>query len=555
MGVLASAIAFVIVIGAVRVPDLEEPVASLSRSLGQWTYLIVAVFAFFETAAFVGLAVPGETAVLAGGMVAHRGDVELVPLIVAVWLAAAAGDTTSFLIGRRLGRRFLASHGARLRLDAPRLARIDRFYVRHGAAAVIAGRFVGVVRAVMPFLAGTSQMATRRFVAYSITGALAWAALLTGVGYGFSGSVGAADDAVTRVALGAVLIVALVLLVSRRISSANGADRGRTAADGDHLRGDDGVAGDERARPPLRRTYSRASRSGIAPVVVNGRASAAGRTRLLDEVTARLGDEGLRVDMAVTHSEAELLGALAAAGDRRVVLVGGDGSLHAAANVPLAVLPEIALIPAGRANNIARALGIPTDIAAATRLAARAAAQPIDALHVQTPQRSVYALEAVSAGFHADVRSRYVADNSGDIRQGVGLLAGAVARYAPYRLEVMLDDHQIVVPAGAQLFLSNLPFFGFGFEVNPGADPRDGRFEAVLIQAATRRALVAQLVATRGGRHVGRPGVQRIAAQRALVTDALPLVADTTALGTTTATVSIVPAHLHIVISGTERCT
>ena len=70
-------------------------------------------------------------------------------------------------------------------------------------------------------------------------------------------------------------------------------------------------------------------------------------------------------------------------------------------------------------------------------------------------------VQAVSAlCFHADARSHYVADNSGDIRQGVGLLAGAITRYAPDRLDVTLDDYQIVVPDGVQLFLSNLPFFG-----------------------------------------------------------------------------------------------
>jgi membrane protein DedA with SNARE-associated domain len=223
---LAAAAALMLVIGAIQVPDLEQWVSELSRSLGQWTYLVVGVFAFLETAAFVGLAIPGETAVLAGGMVAHQGDVELVPLILVVWLAATAGDVASFTIGRRLGRPFLASRGARLGLDAPRLARIDRFYVRHGEVAVIAGRFVGVARAVMPFLAGTSRMRARRFIACSVSGALAWAALLTSAGYAFAGSAGAADDAVTRVALGGALVVAVVMLHRRRARSANRAGRG-----------------------------------------------------------------------------------------------------------------------------------------------------------------------------------------------------------------------------------------------------------------------------------------------------------------------------------------
>jgi diacylglycerol kinase (ATP) len=285
-------------------------------------------------------------------------------------------------------------------------------------------------------------------------------------------------------------------------------------------------------------------------VVVNGGASgaSAARSRLVGEVTAGLAAHRLLVDGVVTHSEEELGSLLAAADGRRVVLVGGDGSLHAAANVPLRELPELALVPAGRANNIARALGIPTDPAGATELAACAAAHPMDALRVETPERSLFALEALSAGFQAEARAGYAADNSSDLRQGVDALASAVRRYAPYRVELRLDDRQLVADGAAQLFLSNLPFFGFGFEVDPGADPADGRFEAVLIEARNRRALLAQLAAAYRGGHIGRRGVRRIAARRAELTAALPLVADSIPLGTTTATVRVERARLRIAV-------
>jgi membrane protein DedA with SNARE-associated domain/diacylglycerol kinase family enzyme len=531
--------------------------AQTIAGLSEWTYLVVGVFAFFETAAFVGLVVPGETAVLAGGVVAHSGGVELVPLILVVWLAASMGDTTSFMIGRRVGRPFLESHGPRLRLDASRLARIDRFYARHGATAVVTGRFVGVARAVMPFLAGTSAMALRRFVACSLVGALVWSAMLTLGGYAFSDSIAAAGDAVTRIALGAVLILAALLIVRRQIRSRR-AGRSRSGAQPDALidapvieRAHDASA---RRAPASGMTTSparvRARATDRAPavlVVINGRASGTTRRpRLLDEVTAGLREQGLCVDARVTHGEGELCSLLAAAEGRRVVLVGGDGSVHAAANVALETLPEIALIPAGRANNIARALGIPTDVRQALTLAARAPAQPVDVLHVRTPQRALYAVEALSAGFHADARSRYMSDNSGDTRQGVQLLAGAIARYAPYRVDVRLDDREIDVCVAAQLFLSNLPYFGFGFQVDPGADPADGLFEAVLIEAGSRHELLAQLMATHGGRHIGRRGVQRIVVHHAELTRALPLVADTVSLGTTTATIRIDPSRLRI---------
>ena len=149
--------------------------------------------------------------------------------------------------------------------------------------------------------------------------------------------------------------------------------------------------------------------------------------RTTDELVARLQELSTNVDAVITSTEDDLFAALgaAAAADRRVVLVGGDGSLHDATNAPLGRLPELALVPAGRANNITRGLGIPVRRDDALVVAARAPSRPVDALHVQTPHRSVYAIEAVSGGFQAAARDGYVGCNSGDLRQGIGLLVRA----------------------------------------------------------------------------------------------------------------------------------
>ena len=144
--------------GSVRLPDVEGMLEDASRTAGELGLPGRRRVAFLETAAFVGLVVPGETAVVVGGVVAERGDVELIPLIGLVWLAAAAGDAASFLLGRRLGRPFLERHGPRLRLGPERLTRVERFYDRHGGKAVLVGRFAGLVRAVSPFLAGASGL-------------------------------------------------------------------------------------------------------------------------------------------------------------------------------------------------------------------------------------------------------------------------------------------------------------------------------------------------------------------------------------------------------------
>lgn len=302
--------------------------------------------------------------------------------------------------------------------------------------------------------------------------------------------------------------------------------------------------------------------AGRLLLVVNGRASAIADPRATGrELSAVLEELGAEADAVVTEDEQDLWHALRSgvALRRRVVLVGGDGTLHAAANAPLGELPELALVPAGRANNIARALGIPARPAGAIAIAATEPARPLDALRVVTPARSLYALEAVSAGFQAEARAGYEADNSGDLRQGLRALVRAVWRYSPYRARIDVDGApaqaagrgvsaplRLGSPTAAQVFLSNLPYFGFGFRVDPGADPADGRFELIMLEAPGRRRLLGLLAATRRGRHIGKPGVLRLPATRAELTEPLPLVADAVPLGTTTATVSVEPARLRV---------
>jgi membrane protein DedA with SNARE-associated domain len=216
-GVLGALGLILVMTGVVELPDLEHALTDLSDRLGVWTYALVAALAFLETGAFVGLVAPGETAIVLGGVVAAHGDVDLALMLPIAWLAAALGDLASFGLGRRLGRRFLIERGPRFGITAPRLARVEVFFDRHGAKAILIGRFVGIVRAVAPFLAGASGMRLRAFLPWSLIGTAAWATTFTLVGYLFSSSFGPAADALAHGALAlAVLAAAAVVWRHRR---------------------------------------------------------------------------------------------------------------------------------------------------------------------------------------------------------------------------------------------------------------------------------------------------------------------------------------------------
>src|SRR5262249_31814975 len=129
-GALAAAAVALVVAGVVRLPELESILSDLSDSLGAWTYLLVAGLAFLETGAFVGLVAPGETAIVLGGVVAAEGGVDLEVILLVAWLAAALGDVASFLLGQRLGRRFVVERGPRLGITAQRLESVEAFFDR-----------------------------------------------------------------------------------------------------------------------------------------------------------------------------------------------------------------------------------------------------------------------------------------------------------------------------------------------------------------------------------------------------------------------------------------
>jgi len=210
-GLLAAATLAAVVSGVVRLPDLEGALTDLSDTLGPWTYALVAALAFAETGAFIGLLAPGETAIVLGGVVAAHGDISLPAMIAIAWVAAAGGDLASFTLGKRLGRRFVITRGPRFGVTAPRLERVEAFFDHHGPKAILVGRFIGLVRAVAPFLAGASGMRLRAFLPWSLLGTLVWTSAFTLVGYAFSNSFSAAAGVLTHGALGVAVAAAAAL--------------------------------------------------------------------------------------------------------------------------------------------------------------------------------------------------------------------------------------------------------------------------------------------------------------------------------------------------------
>ena len=166
-------------------------------SLSGWpAYLVVGGLALGESAAFVGLVLPGETALMYGGVLAGRGNLSLPLLLVVAAMAAVVGDSIGYELGRRVGPPLRSSRAGRW-IGEPRWVRAEQFLQRRGGPAVLLGRWVGLLRALVPTLAGMGRMPYRTFLPWNVVGGITWAGTIVLLGYGFAGSVSALVGAMT----------------------------------------------------------------------------------------------------------------------------------------------------------------------------------------------------------------------------------------------------------------------------------------------------------------------------------------------------------------------
>ena len=136
-----------------------QKVVDTLLSVPPWiALLIIAALVFGEAALFFGFVVPGETAVVYGGVLAAAGKVSVVVVLVVVWVAAVVGDSIGFEVGRVLGPRL--TRAPILRNHPDRIAGAQTYLRSKGGRAVVMGRFTAFLRAVMPGLAGASGCAT-----------------------------------------------------------------------------------------------------------------------------------------------------------------------------------------------------------------------------------------------------------------------------------------------------------------------------------------------------------------------------------------------------------
>jgi len=125
----------------------------------------------------MGVPVPGETALIAMGIVAAHGDVSIEAVVAIAAVAAIIGDNTGFLIGRHYGRALLVSDRGPFPHRRKRLVALaEPFFAKHGPKAVFLGRWTAGLRICSAWMAGASGMRWPIFTFYNALGGIAWAA-------------------------------------------------------------------------------------------------------------------------------------------------------------------------------------------------------------------------------------------------------------------------------------------------------------------------------------------------------------------------------------------
>lgn len=170
-------------------------------------YTIIGLLTFGEAALFVGFVIPGETAVLLGGFLASQGHLDIVTLIFLVVISAILGDTVGYEVGKSIGPRVLRL--GIFRKHEARLENAQDMLRRRGGPAVFLGRWTAFLRAVMPGIAGLSQMRYRVFLAWNALGAVAWGTTFSLVGY-FAG--GSYQKVASTIGEGTAIILAVLVI-------------------------------------------------------------------------------------------------------------------------------------------------------------------------------------------------------------------------------------------------------------------------------------------------------------------------------------------------------
>jgi membrane protein DedA with SNARE-associated domain len=173
-------------------------------------YLVIFLGVMLES---TGVPLPGETILLASGVLVQRGHLNLGDVIAFGILGAVLGDQIGYWVGRGGGRPFVLRWGRYVFITPARLGRAEAFFERHGGKAVFLARFFSGLRVFGALVAGTSRMRWGKFTLYNLLGGTVWASAVVVLGYFLWASISQVEHWVGRASLLLLAVLAFALLL------------------------------------------------------------------------------------------------------------------------------------------------------------------------------------------------------------------------------------------------------------------------------------------------------------------------------------------------------
>jgi membrane-associated protein len=183
---------------------LDQHLRELVQAYGIWVYAILFAIVFLETGVVITPFLPGDSLLFVGGTLAAAGDLNVHVLAALLIVAAIAGDSVNYAIGRYVGPRVFQFEDSRF-FKRDYLDRTHAYFERHGGKTIVIARFVPIIRTYAPFVAGVGQMEYRRFLLFNVSGAILWVVSLAYAGY-FFGNLPFVKDNLTAIIVGIIVV-------------------------------------------------------------------------------------------------------------------------------------------------------------------------------------------------------------------------------------------------------------------------------------------------------------------------------------------------------------
>ena len=190
-----------------QITNFIIPIVEQFRVGGYW----VAFFAaFLETVLAIGLILPGSTLLLLLGALAAKGYLNVGYVILFAVLGATLGDNLNYYLGKHFGERWLKKDYWFLKMG--HLDKSRHFLHKHGAKSIFLGRFVPMVKELIPFIAGSTRMNYVKFMFWNVLGAIGWGCQFVLPGYLFAQSLSLAQLWLSRIGMFILFIILMIVL-------------------------------------------------------------------------------------------------------------------------------------------------------------------------------------------------------------------------------------------------------------------------------------------------------------------------------------------------------